>query len=100
VILFGIVVPLIGLSLVRKMNVNESAFWIYVSLLAISISIIMTTTLSMTRYTDENWETFNQGEHSFYINAVEGYFAPSSRSNNKTDWKNVSINKYFKGLKV
>lgn len=50
-------------------------------------------------FDDKNWETFNQGEHSFYINAVEGYFAPSSRSNNKTDWKNVSIKDYFETLK-
>ena len=39
------------------------------------------------------WETFYQGEHSFYINAVEEYFAPSSRSNYKTQYK--SIKEYF-----
>jgi hypothetical protein len=44
----------------------------------------------------EQWEEFNQGEHSFYINAVDEYFAPSSRSNEKTDWTNITISEYFK----
>lgn len=30
----------------------------------------------------EEYETFYQGEHSMYINAVEQYFAPSSRTRN------------------
>jgi hypothetical protein len=49
-------------------------------------------------FNDENWETFNQGEHSFYINAVNGYFAPSSRSNDKTNWNEMSIRDYFKQI--
>ena len=49
-------------------------------------------------FSDKNWETFNQGEHSFYINAVEKYFAPSSRSNDKTDWTKMSIKDYFKQI--
>lgn len=44
------------------------------------------------------WEQFNQGEHSFYINAVDEYFAPSSRSNQKTYWAATTIKNYFKGL--
>lgn len=48
--------------------------------------------------TDDKWEEFNQGEHSFYINAVEKYFAPSSRNGNKTNWSSVTINDYFKQL--
>jgi len=49
-------------------------------------------------FTNENWSIFNNGEHSFYINAVDGYFAPSSRSNEKTDWNKKNIFEYFKNL--
>ncbi len=49
-------------------------------------------------FTDEKWEEFNQGEYSFYINAVDKYFAPSSRSNDITTWTNISIREYFKHL--
>ena len=48
--------------------------------------------------TEDKWEEFNQGEHSFYINAVDKYFAPSSRNGNKTDWSSVTIKDYFKQL--
>jgi hypothetical protein len=52
--------------------------------------------LNMKRFfSDDNWNVFNQGEHSFYINAVEEYFAPSSRSNNKTNWDSLFIKDYF-----
>lgn len=44
-----------------------------------------------------NWEKFYQGEHSFYINAVDKYYSPSSRNTSKTDW-NISIRDYFKTL--
>lgn len=55
--------------------------------------------LNMKRFfTDEHWNVFNQGEHSFYINAVEKYFAPSSRSNHKTNWNELTIKEYFKQL--
>jgi len=47
-------------------------------------------------FQNEDWNTFNQGEYSFYINAVEQYFAPSSRSADRTDWNNISIKDYFK----
>jgi hypothetical protein len=50
-------------------------------------------------FTSQNWAVFNQGEHSFYINAVDGYYAPSSRSNEKTDWNKKNIFEYFKSLK-
>lgn len=49
--------------------------------------------------TDDQWEVFNQGEYSFYINAVEQYFAPSSRSPEKTNWNNITVKDYFKSLK-
>lgn len=34
------------------------------------------------KITDEEYKSFYQGEHSMYINAVEQYFAPSSRTRN------------------
>ena len=49
-------------------------------------------------FDNEKWEEFNQGEYSFYINAVGKYFAPSSRSNDITTWNNISIREYFKHL--
>ena len=47
----------------------------------------------------EQWQEFYQGEHSFYINAVDQYFAPSSRSNlMKKGFGEVSLFEYFKLL--
>lgn len=55
--------------------------------------------LNIKRFFDEKtWETFYQGEHSFYINAVDKYFAPSSRSDKKTYWNNITIKKYFEEI--
>lgn len=48
-------------------------------------------------FTKDNWDIFYQGEYSFYINAVDGYFSPSSRSSFKTKW-NTSIEQYFQSL--
>ena len=45
--------------------------------------------------TRKGFEIFNQGEYSMYINAVDKYFSPNSRSNNKTNWNNISIKEYF-----
>lgn len=57
--------------------------------------------LNMKRFfSNENWDIFNQGEHSFYVNAVEQYFAPSSRSNLKTDWNMYSLKEYFHNLEL
>lgn len=42
------------------------------------------------------WEEFYQGEHSFYINAVEQVFAPSSRSAlHIKKWNDISLKDYF-----
>jgi len=49
-------------------------------------------------FNTEAWSVFNQGEHSFYINAVEKYFAPSSRSPKKTKWIDSNVLSYFKEL--
>jgi len=56
--------------------------------------------LNMKRFlTDEQWDEFHQGEHSFYINAVEQYFAPSSRSSERTNWNDITVKDYYKLLK-
>lgn len=53
--------------------------------------------LKMRRFfNEESWEIFDQGEHSFYINAVDQYFAPSSRSPLRTSWENTSVKDFFK----
>lgn len=49
-------------------------------------------------FSNESWEIFNQGEHSMYISAVDGYFAPSSRNSEKTDWNSIAVKEYFKLL--
>lgn len=45
--------------------------------------------------TKKDFDTFNQGEYSMYINAVEGYYSPSSRSNHRMYWNKVSIKEFF-----
>lgn len=45
-----------------------------------------------------NWSQMYQGEHSFYINAVDGYFSPSSRSPERLNWTECSITDYFKQI--
>jgi hypothetical protein len=50
-------------------------------------------------FTNNNWEVFNQGEHSFFVDSVNGYFAPSSRSDDKTNWNTTTIKNYFKTYK-
>jgi len=47
-------------------------------------------------FTQEKWDEFYQGEHSMYINAVDKYFAPSSRSDDTLSWNNILIKEYFK----
>ncbi len=48
---------------------------------------------------DSKYDLFNQQEHSIYINAVEEYFSPSSRSSAKWNWDLVSIKDYFSRAK-
>lgn len=49
-------------------------------------------------FTKPNWEVFNQGENSFYIDAVNKVFAPSSRSAEKENWDCHTVSSYFKKL--
>jgi hypothetical protein len=46
-------------------------------------------------FTQEKWDEFYQGEHSFYIDAVAQEFRPSSRDARRTPW-NIGIKEYFK----
>lgn len=49
------------------------------------------------KITDEEYKSFYQGEHSMYINAVEQYFAPSSRTwNNIQGFGETDLRSYFK----
>lgn len=48
------------------------------------------------KITDEEYKSFYQGEHSMYINAVEQYFAPSSRTrNNIKHFDETDLRSYF-----
>lgn len=48
------------------------------------------------KITDEEYKSFYQGEHSMYINAVEQYFAPSSRTrNNIKHFSETDLSSYF-----
>ena len=48
------------------------------------------------KITDEEYKSFYQGEHSMYINAVEQYFAPSSRTrNNIKRFDETDLRSYF-----
>lgn len=55
--------------------------------------------LRVARFVPANhWDEIYQGEHSMYINAVDGTYSPSSRSPEKVEW-NMSIKEYFQGIK-
>jgi hypothetical protein len=47
-------------------------------------------------FTQENWDVFNQMEHSFYLNAVDQTMSPSSRSPLKTAWDEMGLGDYYK----
>lgn len=46
-------------------------------------------------FSDKSWERFNQMEHSFYINSVDGYFSPSSRNPNRVGWEDIDVKSYY-----
>lgn len=46
----------------------------------------------------KNWDEVYQHEHSCYINAAEGYFAPSSRSLQKVDWNMMTLPTFFQSI--
>ena len=51
--------------------------------------------------TDSEWNTFYLGDecsHSMYIDAVEGKFARTSRSEDRVSWDSIRLLDYFKSL--
>lgn len=46
-------------------------------------------------FTEKDYNTFNQQEHSFYIDAVTQTLAPSSRSDKRTPWKGYTLKNYY-----
>jgi hypothetical protein len=83
-------------------NIKEWIWWVHKMFSkfgVVSFDNLALEQLKIKRFfTDENWDVFNNGEHSFYINAVNGYYSPSSRSGKKTDWNDTSVEEYFINL--
>lgn len=50
-------------------------------------------------FTEDNWSTFYQNENSLYIDAANGVFRPSSRSEEYVNWRKVSIIDYFNAVR-
>lgn len=46
----------------------------------------------------KDWNTVYQHEFSFYINSVQKYFSPSSRSNEKVSYNDMSVIDYFRTI--
>lgn len=49
-------------------------------------------------FLDKNWDMLYQGEHSFYMNAVDQAFSRSSRSSEKVSWSLISLKDYFASI--
>ena len=81
-------------------NIKQWIWWVhklFSTFEVVSFDNLALEQLKINRFfTDENWSIFNNGEHSFYINAVDGYFSPSSRNPDKTDWNDMTIKEFFK----
>jgi hypothetical protein len=66
---------------------------------AISFDNLALEQLNIKRFfTDEQWKLFYQGEHSFYINAVDQTFSASSRSSMKLPWDKFTVQEFYKLL--
>ena len=51
-------------------------------------------------FTPEDWNTFYQQEHSMYINAVDAYYAPSSRAKQGLiNWDDMDLKTYYQSLR-
>lgn len=48
--------------------------------------------------TQDNWDTFYQGEHSFYIDAINSMFKRSSRHADGVDFKKITVKEYFQTI--
>ena len=44
------------------------------------------------------WYIYRNAHHQFFP-GVDKYFAPSSRSDERTPWENITVKEYFKTLK-
>lgn len=51
-------------------------------------------------FNSSEWEIFNQGEHSFYMDAVTQELSPSSRSSDRIDWNTTTLKNYFNNYLV
>lgn len=85
-----------------KSQVHKSWLWHVRSLFdifdVVSFDNLALEQLRINRFfSNSDWGTFNQGEHSFYIDAVRQVYKPSSRDKNECHW-DVTINEYFKQL--
>lgn len=84
-------------------NLKEWLWWIHKMFSVfdvVSFDNLALKQLNVKRFfADDNWEVFNQNEHSFYIDAVNKILAPSSRSSEKTNWDEYTLKDYFKKIK-
>ena len=85
-------------NLVNK-NLQEWYWWVHKLFSVfdvVSFDNLALQQLNVKRFfSDDNWDVFNQSEHSFYINAVDQTMSPSSRSPEKVDWNAMSVREYF-----
>lgn len=51
-------------------------------------------------FNKDTWNTFYQGENSFYIDSVREVFSPSSRSEHRVPWGDMSLRDYYKYSKT
>lgn len=86
-----------------KLTTSEHVKWyrevhtLFNSFEVVSFDNLALEQLNIRRFV-KNWEELYQHEYSFYINAVDGYFAESSRSGKKTEFGRQSIQAYFWSL--
>jgi hypothetical protein len=87
---------------VNLQSINHKEWYWWVAKLFSEFEVVSFDNLALEQlnikrfFNDKNWDIFNQGEYSFYIDAVNQTFAPSSRSKDVTSWKDLSISEYFK----
>lgn len=83
-----------------KSTKHEQWFW-WVGKLFDMFDVVSFDNLSLEQlklerfFTKQSWDLFNNEEHSMYINAVDEYFSPSSRSDIKKSFKDITLEKFF-----
>ena len=94
---FGFNINKVNLDSVNHKNWYRKTVTLFDNFEVVSFDNLALEQINFRRFiTDEHWNSAYQGEHSMYINAVSGYFAPSSRSNEKTNWDKMSLKEFFK----